>query len=94
MFLGTPARTQTSSESFVLNHVVKVTYLKNKSPATTVSRYNSTCAIIVLLSEHFCIRALCIFASCYVVVVVVVVLISEFSPKQLTLWICTPEYTF
>jgi hypothetical protein len=21
-------------------------------------------------------------------------LISEFSPKQLTLWICTPEYTF
>jgi maltose-binding protein MalE len=36
----------------------------------------------------------------FVVVIIVTatttttILISEFSPKQLTLWICTPEYTF
>jgi hypothetical protein len=100
-FPGTAARTQTSFECFALNHDVKVIYLKNKSHATTVTRYNSTCARIVLLSEHFLIYALCIFASCFIVVVVVVlvlvlvvILISEFSPKPLTLWICTPEYTF
>ena len=43
MFLGTAARTQTSFECFALNHVVKVTYLKNKSHAPTISRYNSMC---------------------------------------------------
>jgi len=73
MFLGTAARTQTSFQCFALNHFLKVTNLKNKSHATTISRYNSTCARIVLLSEHFRIHVLCIFASCFIVVVVVVV---------------------
>jgi Flp pilus assembly protein TadB len=97
VFLGTAARTQTSFQYLALNHVVMVTDMKNKSHTTTISRYNSTCARIVLLSQHFHIHILCIFASCFivvvvivvvivvivivVVVVVVVVLISEFSPK-------------
>ena len=53
-----------------------MTDLKNKSHATTISRYNSTCARIALLSEHFRIHTLCIFASCFIVVVVVVVVVD------------------
>ena len=52
-----------------------MTDLKNKSHATTISRYNSTCARIALLSEHFRIHTLCIFASCFIVVVFVVVVV-------------------
>ena len=50
--------------------------------------------VVVVVAVVVAAAAAAAAAAAVAVAVVVVVFISEFSPKQLTLWICPPEYTF